>query len=64
MLLLVQYSRTVVIDGKNLMSIFVAVPCEPKVDTFFFFPAGSTKKTSLKLKAAAERRIVPKFFAF
>ena len=64
MLLLVQYSRTVVIDGKNLMSILVAVPWEPKVDTFFFFPADSIRKTSLKLKAAADLKIVPKFFAF
>ena len=51
-------------DGKKRMSILVAVPYEPKVAILFFFPGGSTKKTSCKLKAAADRTIVPKFFAF
>ena len=60
----VQYSRTLSVDGKNLMSIFVAVPCEPKVEILFFLPAGSTKNTSSRLKAAADLSIVPKFFAF
>ena len=60
----VQYSRTLVIDGKNRMSIFVAVPYEPNVAILFFLPGGSTRKTSYRLKAAAERTIVPKFLAF
>ena len=64
MLLLVQYSRTLPIEGKNLMSIFVAVPWDPNVLILFFFPAYSTRKTSLKLKAAADLTIVPKFLAF
>ena len=60
----VQYSRTLLSDVKKRMSIFVAVPWLPKVAILFFLPGGSTRKTSDKLKAAAERSIVPKFFAF
>ena len=63
-LLFVQYSLTLYIDGKNLISILFAVPCEPKVAILFFLPGGSTRKTSLRLKAAADLTIVPKFLAF
>ena len=62
--LLVQYSRTFCIEGKKRMSILVDVPCDPNVAILFFFPGGSTRKTSDRLKAAADLTIVPKFFAF
>ena len=62
--LFVQYSRTHYIEGKNRMSILVAVPWEPNVAILFFLPGGSTRKTSLRLNAAADRSIVPKFLAF
>ena len=60
----VQYSRTFPIEVKNRMSIFVAVPWEPNVEILFFLPGGSTRKTSARLKAAADLSMVPKFFAF
>ena len=59
-----QYSLTLLIDEKKRMSILVAVPWEPKVAILFFLFCCSTRKTSDRLKAAAERMIVPKFLAF
>ena len=49
---------------KKRVGILLAVPYDPNADILFFFPGGSTKKISLKLNAAADLTIVPKFLAF
>ena len=59
-----QYYLTSFSEAKKRVGILVAVPCEPKAEILFFFPGGSTKNISSRLKAAADLIIVPKFLAF